>query len=198
MQQLFEYWARNRDISLNVVDQMIRKLVYRRPRTHMCNAGLRVIGITIDGDIYPCHDFAGRYSQDSDRRNALLIGNVRTGYAAGKKGFGEFRIGPEIRSGAGFDCGTCWARWACSRGCPYMNYTVSGDLRTVNPNYCATTRIGASVALRWISALDDCGLTPPKFGRGRAGSPAVVQVQSDKSPFVSQGAAEHVAPGATA
>jgi uncharacterized protein len=154
MARVFEYWARNREVEINTIHQTMNKLAQRRVQPQLCQVGRSILGITVDGDIYPCHDFSGKFSSDPAERAKLLIGNVEKGFTANQLKFSDLAT-DKARSGNGHECSTCWAKWTCGRGCPYMNYARSGDVLEVNAAYCATARIHATLALRWMSALDD-------------------------------------------
>jgi uncharacterized protein len=154
MTKVFDYWAANREIEVNTISQTMDKLASRAARPQLCQVGRSIVGITVDGDIYPCHDFSGKFASDPDERAKLLIGNVEKGFTPNQHRFSDLPT-EKARSGNGYDCSTCWAKWVCGRGCPYMNYARSGDIFQVNSAYCATTRINAGLALRWMSVLDD-------------------------------------------
>ena len=81
-----------------------------------CGAGNEYFSVVPNGDIYPCHQFAG----DKD----FLMGNVYEG-----------KIKREIRekfaSSSLFtreDCGDCFAKFICSGGCAANNYRFEGDI----------------------------------------------------------------------
>jgi uncharacterized protein len=155
MAAVFAYWVQHRDISVNAISKTLDALIRRTKRAHLCPAGATLVGITVDGDIYPCHDFAGRYAADAAERNKLLLGNVQTGYSSDPGRLREPIAVTDATSGSGYDCATCPAKWVCGRGCPYMNYAHSGDIRTVNATYCETMRINTALALRWMSVLGE-------------------------------------------
>lgn len=167
--KVFEYWAGHRGIGINLIGQTIGKLMRKMDRIHLCQAGTGILGITVDGDIYPCHDFAGRYWMDPVERKRLIIGNVKTGYSSNSARFKKLLATAEVKSGNGNDCSACWAKWACGRGCPYMNYARCGEVGTVNATYCATTRINAALALKWMSVLEDYRFSDMKAGEGFGG-----------------------------
>jgi uncharacterized protein len=154
MNRVFEYWAANRGIDVNTISQTMGKLSQKKAQSQMCQVGKSILGITVDGDIYPCHDFAGKYACDPTERARLLIGNVESGLIDGLTPFPDLATEKAV-SGNGYDCSTCCAKWVCARGCPYMNYARSGDVLRVNAVYCATTRINTTLALRWMGILDD-------------------------------------------
>jgi uncharacterized protein len=168
LDQVYYYWVSNREIHVNAIDQTIEKLLAKAERRHICQVGTSVVGITIDGDIYPCHDFAGKYAADAAERVKLILGNVADQGAAGETAVCRPLLTAELKSGHGHDCQTCWARWSCARGCPYMNYAQSQDATTVNATYCAATRINASLALRWMSALEEFQFVYPRQKRANA------------------------------
>ena len=154
MSRVYEYWAGHREIDVNLIQQTMDKLTEKKIQPNLCQAGRTVIGITIDGDIYPCHDFSGRFSKDPAERDALLIGNVEKGFTQNQQKFADMSY-EKKRSGNGHDCTQCRARWSCGHGCPYMNYAKTHDIFEVNATYCTMNRINATLALRWMSTLED-------------------------------------------
>lgn len=113
-----------------------------------------MLGITVDGEIYPCHDFSGHFSKNPEERAALMIGHVDKWYTTNQQKFADMSY-TKKHSGNGYDCTKCWARWTCGHGCPYMNYARTHDIFEVNATYCSTNRIHATIALRWMSSLDE-------------------------------------------
>jgi uncharacterized protein len=154
MSRVYEYWAGHREIEVNTIQQTMDKLSQKKIQQNLCQAGRSVIGITIDGDIYPCHDFSGRFSKDPAERNELLIGNIEKGFTENQQKFADMSY-EKKRSGNGYDCSQCWARWSCGHGCPYMNYAKTHDIFEVNATYCSMNRINATLALRWMSSMED-------------------------------------------
>ncbi len=166
MEKAFEYWLRHPDIWVNAIDKTIKALLTKKRRRCLCQVGKSIVGITVDGELYPCHDFSGQFASDPAQRQALMIGDVNTGYNANVQQFADMSIGPDLKSGCGYDCTTCWAKWACARGCPYMNYVRSGDIRVVNSAYCATQRVDALLALKWMGSADQVRFSYSDNGRG--------------------------------
>lgn len=81
-----------------------------------CGAGNEYFSVVPNGDLYPCHQFAG----DKD----FYMGNVFEG-----------RIDPEIREKFASSClftrkgcEDCFAKFICSGGCAANNYHFEGDL----------------------------------------------------------------------
>lgn len=85
-------------------------------RVSACGAGNEYFSVTPNGDIYPCHQFAG------DPK--FLMGNVYEG-----------KINAEIRQKFATsclftrkDCQNCFAKFICSGGCSANNYHFTGDV----------------------------------------------------------------------
>ena len=88
-----------------------------------CGAGNEYFSVVPNGDIYPCHQFAG----DKD----FLMGNVYDGVLDGK-------IREKFAASCLFtreECGACFAKFICSGGCAANNYHFEGD---INKPYKAT------------------------------------------------------------
>lgn len=86
----------------------------KRKRHHGCGVGKRMVGITIIGDIYPCHRFAGQEDQ--------RIGNISDYRVDGANEYYRSTVDtlPECRK--------CWARYFCGGGCFYHNLAHTGDM----------------------------------------------------------------------
>ena len=85
-------------------------------RASGCGAGTEYIAVTPEGDIYPCHQFAG----DTDYR----LGNVYD------ERF-ENRLADVFRRAHIYskeDCRSCWAKYYCSGGCHAAALQTNGDL----------------------------------------------------------------------
>lgn len=81
-----------------------------------CGAGNEYFSVVPNGDIYPCHQFAG------DKN--FLMGNVYDGVLDGQ-------IREKFASNCLFtrkDCEGCFAKFICSGGCSANNYHFAGDM----------------------------------------------------------------------
>ncbi len=88
-----------------------------------CGAGNEYFSVTPNGDIYPCHQFAG------DKN--FLMGNVYDGKL-------DKNIREKFANSCLFtreECGDCFAKFICSGGCSANNYHFEGD---INKPYKAT------------------------------------------------------------
>lgn len=87
-------------------------------RVSACGAGNEYFSVVPNGDIYPCHQFAG----DKD----FLMGNVYEGKL-------DEKIRSKFASSCLFtrkECGDCFAKFICSGGCSANNYHFTGDIET--------------------------------------------------------------------
>ena len=85
-------------------------------RVSACGAGNEYFSVTPNGDIYPCHQFAG----DTD----FLMGNVYEGKL-------DWAIRAKFKNSCLFTrkkCDSCFAKFICSGGCSANNYHFNGDI----------------------------------------------------------------------
>ena len=89
-----------------------------------CGAGNEYFSVVPNGDIYPCHQFAG------DKN--FYMGNVYEGKLNGeiRAKFAENCL--FTRKG----CESCFAKYICSGGCSANNYYYTGDMNTPYPITC--------------------------------------------------------------
>ena len=86
-------------------------------RLRGCGCGNEYLAVTPNGDVYPCHRFAG-FSKWN-------MGNINSdGLDLGIK---EYFTKTHIYSKP--DCVECWARFYCSGGCNASSYECFGDCR---------------------------------------------------------------------
>jgi uncharacterized protein len=101
---------------------------------------MTMVGIAANGDIYPCHRFAGA--------EAFRMGNVHTG---------EFRRDEFLRSPLveNPECASCWARYMCGGYCQHDNAAASGDPLRPDPRFCADRRARIECAIHAADCLGD-------------------------------------------
>ena len=94
-------------------------------RVSACGAGNEYFSVVPNGDIYPCHQFAG------DKK--WRMGSVFEG-----------RLDPDIRGQFASSClftrkkcGDCFAKFICSGGCSANNYHYNGDINEPYGMTCA-------------------------------------------------------------
>ena len=85
-------------------------------RLRGCGAGYEYVAVTPDGDIYPCHQFAGD--------PAFKMGSVFEGKL-------DEEIRGKFKNSCLFTrqkCDSCFAKFICSGGCNANNYHYNGDI----------------------------------------------------------------------
>lgn len=93
-----------------------------------CGAGLGLLGVDGNGDVYLCHRFPGIEEHK--------YGNVAEGLQYDR--LNAFINGAHI--GQKPVCQTCWIRGLCGGGCYHEAYTQFGDGALPNLHYCAFLR----------------------------------------------------------
>ncbi len=93
-------------------------------RVSACGAGNEYFSVVPNGDIYPCHQFAGNKD--------FLMGNVRDGIERKdiRKRFADSSLFTRE------DCKDCFAKFICSGGCSANNYNFMGDMNKPYPITC--------------------------------------------------------------
>jgi uncharacterized protein len=94
-------------------------------RVSACGAGNEYFSVVPNGDIYPCHQFAG------DKK--WRMGNVYEGTLNGE-------IRELFATSCLFTrkkCGDCFAKFICSGGCNANNYHYNGDINEPYEMTCA-------------------------------------------------------------
>ena len=94
-------------------------------RVSACGAGNEYFSVVPNGDIYPCHQFAGNKD--------FLMGNVFDGIS--RKDIRENFAKNSLFTRE--DCANCFAKFICSGGCSANNYNFLGDVNKPYPVTCA-------------------------------------------------------------
>ena len=106
-----------------------------------CGSGTEYVAVTPNGDIYPCHQFAGQ-------RN-FKIGNV-------DEGITNRAIPNQFRSASVYtkdQCEKCFAKFYCSGGCPANSWNFSKDINKVYEIGCEMQRKRTECAIMIKAAL---------------------------------------------
>ena len=112
-------------------------------RLRGCGAGCDYLCVTPNGDLYPCHQFAG----NSD----FLMGNVFEGIA--RKDIKEKFGGLNVYSRD--ECAGCFARHYCSGGCAANAYNFTGSVNGVYDIGCALQKKRVECAVMLAAARKD-------------------------------------------
>jgi uncharacterized protein len=86
-------------------------------RLRGCGAGSEYLAVTAEGNLYPCHQFAGMKD--------FYMGNVRSPQL-------NETISREFRETHVFSkegCSECWAKYYCSGGCAANSFHATGSIR---------------------------------------------------------------------
>ncbi|MBO6133372.1 MAG: thioether cross-link-forming SCIFF peptide maturase [Lachnospiraceae bacterium] len=112
-------------------------------RVKGCGSGTEYVAVTPNGDIYPCHQFAGE--------KEFLMGNVKTGMDRPDiaKNFSRCNVYSKA------DCKDCFAKFYCSGGCAANAYHSTGDINSTYKIGCALQRKRLECAVILKAALGD-------------------------------------------
>ncbi|MCL2003367.1 MAG: thioether cross-link-forming SCIFF peptide maturase [Oscillospiraceae bacterium] len=110
--------------------------VYKRLRG--CGAGVEYAAVTPEGDVFPCHQFAGR---EAYRLGSVLDGSFRDDLSA------RFM---SMNCSDREDCAVCRAKYFCGGGCAAANLTVNGDIHKADRLGCelAKKRLDCAIYLK--------------------------------------------------
>ncbi|MBR1442937.1 MAG: thioether cross-link-forming SCIFF peptide maturase, partial [Firmicutes bacterium] len=89
-----------------------------------CGSGTEYLAVTPEGDLYPCHQFAGM--------EQFKMGDVDSGVT--RNDIRDRFEGCNVYSKP--DCKECWAKFYCSGGCVANSYNTHGDLVTAYKTGC--------------------------------------------------------------
>ena len=81
-----------------------------------CGAGTEYVAVSPEGDIFPCHQFAGE--------SEYKLGNVHDA----DFGNGLFELFNQAHIYQKSDCRDCWAKYYCSGGCHANALKINGDI----------------------------------------------------------------------
>ena len=100
-----------------------------------CGAGTEYLAVTPEGDLYPCHQFAGE--------PAFRLGSVTEGLQNTDRQ-AQFK---EINVHTTPACRDCFAKYFCSGGCAANAYHAGGGLQTPDATACALQKTRLECAL---------------------------------------------------
>ena len=124
-----------------VVDLEQGPCVYKRASG--CGAGTAYVAVTPEGDIFPCHQFAGDPS--------FWLGSVHDDHF-------ENRLAETFEKSHIFakdECRSCWAKYYCSGGCHAAALHCEGDLMKPHSLSCALEkkRLECAIGLAALRTL---------------------------------------------
>lgn len=123
-QMYIERALQNRYTGFSNLSTMLTDLYTGTNKLFPCGAGLGLLDIDGNGDVYLCHRFPGTEEHK--------YGNVKSGLEY--KRLNEFINGAHVENKP--VCQTCWIRGLCGGGCYHEAYTQFGDGALPNLHYC--------------------------------------------------------------
>jgi uncharacterized protein len=150
-----EQALRNEYLGFSNLSNVLSEIHSGVVKAYPCGAGLGLLGVGADGDLYLCH----RFLESAEHR----VGSVQEGLDIRKQS--EFLQRAHLSQKA--PCQSCWVRHVCSGGCHHESYTRYGDLYHGNPHYC-----------EWIRTWIDMGLQA--YVRIMANNPGFIENFIDK------------------
>lgn len=135
------------------IDQVIQGLGnvgQAPPGGTMCGTANNCGGIDHRGKLYACQRFA---SYNDPKKYA--IGDVVNGFDEYKWSKTRLLFRENVRGDIqlGYDCGSCWVRQFCYKGCNAANKKWKGRRDIAVPMYCELQRVEAKVALMVLTEL---------------------------------------------
>ena len=110
-------------------------------RVSACGAGNEYFSVVPNGDLYPCHQFAGEAPW---KMGTVFEGKIDEALRAK---FAENCLFTRNK------CGDCFAKFICSGGCSANNYHFCGDVNEPYPISCAMMKKRSECAMH---ALAEC------------------------------------------
>ncbi|ACL18178.1 Radical SAM domain protein [Desulfitobacterium hafniense DCB-2] len=113
-------------------------LLHNRRKYHFCGIGRKMVGVSVTGDIYPCHRFVGN--------DDYKLGHV------GDENFNRddyLQSPPALRA----NCASCFARYYCAGGCLHDNLSSSGSSHVPSEAICRLRRRELELAAVIVSNL---------------------------------------------
>jgi uncharacterized protein len=128
-----------------------------------CGAGLGLLDVDAQGDVYLCHRFPGSEEHK--------YGNVRDPDAIEYERIGEFLQHVTLDNKP--VCQTCWIRGLCGGGCYHEAYKKSGDSFLPNLHYCGWLREWIEYAIQVYVQIQqrNPGFMEKHLVAGRADAP---------------------------
>lgn len=130
--------VQDRRVEDNGIAGLLHTLVSRKKRYYGCGVGKGMAGISVSGEIYPCHRFVGLED--------VKMGHIDIDRPEGLNGYHRAAV-LNIPG-----CRSCWARYFCGGGCFYHNKAQTGEMHRPGSSFCeemkATVEIAISVCLQ--------------------------------------------------
>lgn len=96
-------------------------LLHNRLKYHFCGVGRKIVGVSVTGDIYPCHRFVGNEDYQ--------LGHVKD-ENFNQKDYLQSPLATQEK------CRSCFARYYCAGGCLHDNLSSSGSPKVPSEEIC--------------------------------------------------------------
>ena len=109
-------------------------------RVSACGAGNEYFSVTPNGDLYPCHQFAG---DENFRMGSVSEGIIKP------------QLREKFKNSCLFTrkkCENCFAKFICSGGCSANNYHFNGDIDEPYETTCAMMKKRVECAMHILAA----------------------------------------------
>jgi uncharacterized protein len=141
---------RNEYLGFSNLSNLLAELHNGISKNYPCGAGLGLLGVGADGDLYLCH----RFSESREHR----LGSVQEGLDTERQS--DFLRRAHLNRKV--SCSECWVRHLCAGGCYHEAQTHYGSLYRANAHYCEWIRSWIDLGLRCYAQIS--GENPEFFG----------------------------------
>jgi radical SAM protein with 4Fe4S-binding SPASM domain len=136
---------------LSDVGDTLVAITTKQKRQFQCGAGRWSRALTPNGDVYPCHRFAG---MEAYRLGSVLDPDFT--FRAYGLFEGNRMSGRHLRMDGSNNCARCYAHHVCGGGCAQIGAANTGRIGEMPTFYCQETRLRLRAAVRAIvSAVND-------------------------------------------
>jgi uncharacterized protein len=118
------------------------RLHLRNKRYYFCGVGKGLVGVSLSGDVYPCHRFVGVEQMRMGHVNSGPVELKQEDYVA------NFGITHPV-------CSECWARFFCGGGCMYEHMQGSGIMEKPCERSCNRIRRLVELAIVAYAMLNE-------------------------------------------
>lgn len=122
--------------------QFIDQLKTKNKSRFACGVGRKMVGVAINGDVYPCHRFVGE--------EKFKLGNVSDFDSKSRAKYSQSYTDSHPV------CSKCWAKYQCGGGgCIQDNEVMKGDVNNINVRHCSELKYQLKHAINIYSTLDE-------------------------------------------
>ncbi|MCB0743230.1 MAG: 4Fe-4S cluster-binding domain-containing protein, partial [Ignavibacteriae bacterium] len=130
------------EFSNSKIFSFLFQLKKKNKKTSFCGAGRKMVGISINGDVYPCHRFVGEAK--------FKLGNISDFDSDTRKKYSDSYTQKHPV------CSKCWAKYHCGgAGCIQDNEVMMGDVNNINTRHCTQLKHQLKHAINIFSKMDE-------------------------------------------